>query len=358
MMDTYNSFIDRINDEFASLHLQIQRFEEGFYDDLGPFATENELWPIMWLVPEDVTFLENSVSSYNIRVYFLDLLEKDESNERDVLSDQLSIARDFTNWFRQDTDNKFNLLTEPSLVPVKSVIMDYTAGWYCDMQIEVETEMSECTIPFGLTSSTPPVPGCDPVTININGNFFTTQAEGTVYNQLIQSSEFDPVGSITNPSIILDSIVSNTNSTTIYSIPAEQNETIADTNIQSTSSNFTDTTPSADPAGYTISDVNWTDSDLATYSTEYGQPIVCSPQVQTLVLDIFVETGDDTSTITITPTSAGTIDTIGAGGLTITDTTVNAVSVSVPFTIVDTDVVVITYTTAASDTNIILTGTY
>jgi len=356
MMDTYNSFIDRINDEFASLHLQIQRFEEGFYDDLAPFATKNELWPIMWLVPEDVSFLENSVSSYNIRVYFLDLLEKDESNERDVLSDQLSIARDFTNWLREDTDNKFNLLTEPTLVPVKSVIMDFTAGWYCDMNIEVETEMSECTIPFGLTSSTPV--GCDPVTININGTFFTSVAGGTIYNQEIQSSAFDPVGTNTNPSIIADSVVSNSNVTRTYSIPAEQNETFADTNIQSSSSSFTDTTPSGDPAGYTIADVNWTDSDLATYSTEYSQPIVCTPQVKDLFLSIQITNSTDTASFSVVPNTAGTITVSDYGGLSSPVTTINGVISTVPFTLADTDNVEITYTTATFSTYINFTGTY
>lgn len=110
MLDTYNRFIDRINDNFATLHQQIERFEEGFYDDLAPYATGNEDWPIMWLVPVTVTHLPNSVDQYSIRVYFLDLLEKDESNERDVLSDQGSIARDFTNWLRLNEDNHFNLL--------------------------------------------------------------------------------------------------------------------------------------------------------------------------------------------------------------------------------------------------------
>lgn len=231
-MDTYNSFIDNVNDNFASLHLQIERFEAGFYDDLGPFSTEDQEWPIMWIVPTEVTFLQNSVSSYSLRTYFLDLLEQDNSNERDVLSDQLSIARDFTNWLRENESNGFNLLNDPRVIPVKSVLMDYTAGWYVDMDIEVNTEGSDCSIPFSSGATASPV-ACDPVTV--------TNSDGS-YNVTVLSG-----GSLTLP----------------------------DSTAQSSLGTFSVTFPSV--SAYTIPDVDWTDSDGATYSTEYSNPIVCTP---------------------------------------------------------------------------------
>ena len=132
---------------------------------------------------------------------------------------------------------------------------------------------------------------------------------------------------------------------------------LPNTPIFSTLSGFTSSTPSVS-TGYTISDVVWTDSNLSGMTTEYGTTIVCTPQIQTLTIEVGVTAGDDTSTFTITPNSAGNIDTLNAGGLTITDVQVNAVSVNVPFAVVDTDIVDITYTTAVSDTVITLTGTY
>lgn len=288
-MLTYNSFIDNIADNFATLHQQISRFEEGFYDDLAPWATGNEQWPIMWLVPVSVTHLTNSVDQYSIRVYFLDLLEKDESNERDVLSDQGSVARDFTNWLRLNEDNGFNILNLPTAVPVKSVIMDFTAGWYVDMDIEVSTEGSDCTIPFSGGVSPVPPAGCDPVTVNINGDFIGSPASGSIYNIVVENTDEAEVGTIiltgntTGTVQIGDSTAVNSNATLSVSIVAEGSRTFPDTNIQSTSSNFTDTTPSADPAGYTIADVNWTDSDLTPQTTEYGQAIVCTPCSNPLV---------------------------------------------------------------------------
>lgn len=153
-MTTYNSFIEQILLFFATPHLQIKRFEEGFYQDMSVWMTTNEDWPIMWVVPQEITHLTNSVSEYSLRVYFLDLLEKDESNERDVLSDQQQSARDFTNWIRENKDNGLNLLRDPRTLPVKSIGMDFTAGWYSDVSLEIDTEGTECAIPF--TGSFPP----------------------------------------------------------------------------------------------------------------------------------------------------------------------------------------------------------
>jgi hypothetical protein len=161
-MQTYNSFIASIEANFATPHLQIRKFDEGFYQDLAVWMTKNELWPIMWIVPQDITHLPNSVSEYNLRIYFLDLLEKDETNERDVLSDQQQTARDFTNWLRENADSGFNLLRDPRTIPVKSIGMDFTAGWYTDISIEVNTEMTECAIPFDPSQFPPAPPQCEP----------------------------------------------------------------------------------------------------------------------------------------------------------------------------------------------------
>jgi len=163
-MDTWNIFLDRIEQFFANPHLQIERFESGIYDELTPYSTESQEWSIMYIVPTDITFTENSTAIFDIRTYFLDLLKKDNSNEKDVFSDQLQIARDFVNWLRLDQNNRFNVLNEPTAIPVKSILADYSAGWYVDIEVEVEMEGSDCSIPFLGTQSIPPsVPSPPPI---------------------------------------------------------------------------------------------------------------------------------------------------------------------------------------------------
>jgi hypothetical protein len=230
-IQSYNYFIDYINDNFASPHQQIKRFEEGFYDDFGVWCTDNTDWGMMYIVPQNVRHLQNSVSEYNLRVYFIDQLEKDDSNEREVLSDQLSISRDFINWLHLNDENGYILTNTPNAVPFKSIVMDYTAGWYMDVSVEVETEGSDCSIPFSGASTGYTI--C-PMSYVVNSD--------NSYNVTLDSGD----------TLILPNIT-----------------------ISSTGTGFTTTYPAV--KDYTIPDVSWTDSDGSAMSTEYGEPIVCQP---------------------------------------------------------------------------------
>lgn len=174
---TYISFLDSIYDNFANLHLQIKSYSAGMYDDMVPTFTESEDWPIMYVVPTSVTNTQYSSANFNLRIYFLDLLEKDLSNERDVFSDQLSIARDFINWLRLNDSNDLDLLNDPSATPVKSIGTDFTAGWYVDVEVEVSFEGSDCTIPF---AGSGPAPVTCPVSyvLNSDGSYSVTLSAG------------------------------------------------------------------------------------------------------------------------------------------------------------------------------------
>jgi len=152
-----------------------------------------------------------------------------------------------------------------------------------------------------------------------------------------------------------DSYLFNSDVSWTYSLPSGVSYSIPNSSVQSSGGSFSQTFPSV--STYSIPDVNWTDSDGSTYSTEYSQEIVCTSTID-LLIDILVETGDDTSEFTINSNGVGDIDTLDAGGLSISDLQVNSSSVNVPFTLALNDVVTIIYTAAVSDTNITLTGTY
>jgi len=160
---SYNTLVDYINFYFANPHSQIASFYEGFYEDMGTVASESVNWPVMTMSPIEVVHPMNSVSNIRCRFYFLDLLKNDTNNQRDVLSDQLRTVTDFVNWLRLDQTGgaaRFNILNTPVSYPVRSVMNDYTAGWYCDLEIEVETEGTECVIPFdGYTNPAYTFPG-------------------------------------------------------------------------------------------------------------------------------------------------------------------------------------------------------
>jgi len=148
-MDTYNRLINYIEFYFARPHQQILSFGEGFIDEATTFYSEKIGG--MYVVLNEVLHLQNSVSEFRLRCYFIDILKNDDINQREVISDQVQISRDFVNWLRNDKvggAELLNLLNDPTATPVKSLFVDYTAGVYIDVSVEVETEMSDCTIPF------------------------------------------------------------------------------------------------------------------------------------------------------------------------------------------------------------------
>ncbi len=131
---------------FASYHLQLKRFQLSFFENFDGFSTSAVQFPILYAIPQDVQLQEN-INSFTIRVYAVDILQTDRSNEVDVINDTLLILRDLRNWLAL-ADNGLNILNNPIAIPVNNFLVDYTAGWYIDIEVEGNAENNECSIPF------------------------------------------------------------------------------------------------------------------------------------------------------------------------------------------------------------------
>lgn len=131
---------------FASYHLQLSRFQFSFFENFDQFSEADITFPVMFCVPQDVQMLEG-VNSYTIRVYIVDLLQSDRSNEQDIINDTLLIHRDLRNWLAI-ADNNLNVLNSPIAIPLNNFLVTNTIGWYADYEIEAKAENNECSIPF------------------------------------------------------------------------------------------------------------------------------------------------------------------------------------------------------------------
>ena len=145
MVQNYNSIIDKLN-QFANAHLSLKRFKVSFFDQMDPFTSDDNTFPILYVVPNEVSFQDN-IDVISFRVYCVDILQKDRSNEQVILNETLLILRDLTNWLR-DADNDLNILNTPRAIPVNNFGGDFTTGWFTDFEIEASTETTDCSIPF------------------------------------------------------------------------------------------------------------------------------------------------------------------------------------------------------------------
>jgi len=181
---------------------------------------------------------------------------------------------------------------------------------------------------------------CDDATVNANGVLVSNVASGGTLDIDVHDTDNNDVGTVTGTEI-----------------------EIADTTIRNQANDFTDTELAE--GTYTLGLQRVIDSDGSNVDTVDYKPIsdgevfTCTPQVKDLSLFFDVKNGDSAiSSITITSNSAGTIDAIDNGGLTGLVIEVNSVTVTVPFTLVNTDILDISFTTASSDATIELSGTY
>lgn len=154
METTYNQIINQI-ETFVKNHYQINRFVNDH--PLAVNKSEGVDFPVVALYPAESS-INRSLMTLNIKAFFMDILDNDKSNEREVLSDQLQIGNDFIQYFARNEDNwgfyidETTVTMEPFSENFESLedtnIEDNVAGWYFDLNIIVDNVMNNCNIPI------------------------------------------------------------------------------------------------------------------------------------------------------------------------------------------------------------------
>lgn len=146
MIQSYNTLVNTLT-QFANNHLTLQRFKCSFFEQMPNFSTEDNNFPILYAIPSDVSMGEN-IDEFSFRIYCVDILQKDRSNEGTILNETLLVLRDLNNWLRLETSHDLNILNNPRAIPVNNFLTEFTTGWYMDVVIEATPETSDCAIPF------------------------------------------------------------------------------------------------------------------------------------------------------------------------------------------------------------------
>jgi hypothetical protein len=164
---SYQKILNAFED-FANSHLQIQRFESEFEEQLPNFATEKENYPILFVAPSNSIFDENA-NQFTLTVSCFDIIQKDRSNINTILSDTNTILNDVYRWFKDGEVFGIDIIGDaPNSTPINNALLDYAAGWEMVITFEVDT-YGVCEIPFSPAPTPEPTLGY--VTIyDSNGN--------------------------------------------------------------------------------------------------------------------------------------------------------------------------------------------
>ena len=121
-------------ESFCSSHLQIKKYGADFVEQLPNFATQDEKYPIIFIVPTGSTDGE-IVKTLTFDIYCLDIIQKDRQNIITILSDTELILDDLYLNLATGDDWTYDV-TNATKTPLNNDLLDYCAGWVMTIDIE------------------------------------------------------------------------------------------------------------------------------------------------------------------------------------------------------------------------------
>ena len=146
--ESFSSYLQIIKDweEFAIQHEQVRSWGFGDIHQLTNNVITNvePLYPRLYFVPER-TRLNTSHMHITWRLIICDKVEDDLSNQQDVLSDCLEIAKDFySKAYLSDYDVEWNGYLEPWLEETETIL----AGWTLTLSVQQKFDYNRCVLPI------------------------------------------------------------------------------------------------------------------------------------------------------------------------------------------------------------------
>jgi len=186
---------------FADQHLQVNKFDFEFKEQMQNLATLNEAYPFVYVVPVASDTIAN-VNEFDVEIYCVDRLQKDRSNVNYVISDCNQILNDLVLWL-EEGQNDIEIVGTSTQTPINNDLLDYVGGWVLRVRLQVE-KIGLCEIP--LDGETPTPPSCEDARVtNSDGSYTANVPSGatlilpdTTYNFIVNGV----TTSVTIPSLI------------------------------------------------------------------------------------------------------------------------------------------------------------
>lgn len=160
-MLTINEFIDTLK-TLAEAHRQVRSFAYGEVWDISPDMDRE--YPLVYATLGNPSFSGVEVT-YRVSLRFLDRVQLDHTNARELSSDQLLTALDIVAQLKSPAYfDDFTLNLEGDFQHIVDGEDDLLVGWLANVSIRVPFEYDRCQVPSSVVPSRITAP-CDPVTI-------------------------------------------------------------------------------------------------------------------------------------------------------------------------------------------------
>lgn len=144
-MISLQSTINKI-EAFYNSHLQVKKVGSDFKEQMTNFATKDEKYPIVFIVPVSVSNTENT-NIFTLDIYCFDIIQKDRANIITILSDTHQILMDLYNYFTFSKDLSMDVSGLPSFTALNNDLLDYAAGYVMTITLEVDN-WTDCDVPL------------------------------------------------------------------------------------------------------------------------------------------------------------------------------------------------------------------
>ena len=138
--------------DIATRHYQINGFGVGDNWEVG--ISEAYMHPVLWINPVTASMpsSDNGYKTFEIdfEVRLFDLVNKDESNENDVLSDTIDILKDIVAEFKGHpyyVNSQLNIIGDIDFEAFTEEFDEEVSGWSCDISLMTPVLTTFCGIP-------------------------------------------------------------------------------------------------------------------------------------------------------------------------------------------------------------------
>ena len=150
-IQTINQLISVWKD-IATRHYQINYFGVGDSWEVG--VDKASMHPVLWINPVTATMpsTDNGYKTFEIdfEVRVFDLVNKDESNENEVLSDTIDILKDIIAEFKGHpyyVNSQLNIIDDISFEAFTEEFDEEVSGWLCEISLMTPVLTTFCGIP-------------------------------------------------------------------------------------------------------------------------------------------------------------------------------------------------------------------
>jgi hypothetical protein len=141
---TLNQIINQL-EAVQQSHAQLNGFGFG---EVFELSTQQENYPLLWANVLTSNISEKTLT-LNFGIMILDIVSDDSRNERDTMSDTLSISQDVIAMLENPTnDDSFLVGDSVTLEPLFEAFPDKVNGWLMTLSFELPFEANRCQVPL------------------------------------------------------------------------------------------------------------------------------------------------------------------------------------------------------------------